>query len=75
MTALLQLRVTDWMRSDAKKQGGRQRFWSAWNHSFNGTRFCPRSRETLGNPIHLRDNSPVMTGQDWIDGRQATRLL
>ena len=32
-------------------------------------------KETLGNPSDPRDNSSVITGQDWIDGRQAARLL
>ncbi len=34
-----------------------------------------RPRETLENQAHLRDNGPVMAGQGWVDGRQATRLL
>ena len=33
-----------------------------------------RTRETLENPAHLRDNSPVITGMDWVDGRQAAWL-
>ena len=35
----------------------------------------PATRETLGNPGDPRDNGLVITGQDWIDGRQAARLL
>jgi len=31
--------------------------------------------ETLENPNHSRDNGPVVTGQDWADGRQAAWLL
>ena len=33
------------------------------------------TRETLENQASLRENGPVITGQDWIDGRQAARLL
>jgi len=29
------------------------------------------AKETLENPGHPRDNSPVITGMDWVDGRQA----
>ena len=36
---------------------------------------CGSTKETLENPIHLRDNGPVMAGQDLVDGRQVTRLL
>jgi hypothetical protein len=32
-------------------------------------------RETLENPARLRENGAVITGQDWVDGRQAARLL
>ena len=32
-------------------------------------------KETLENQASLRENGPVITGQDWIDGRQAARLL
>ena len=35
----------------------------------------PAPRETLENPGHSRDNGPVIAGQDWVDGRQTTRLL
>jgi hypothetical protein len=38
------------------------------------TRFLP-ARETLENQASLRENGPVITGQDWIDGRQAAQLL
>jgi hypothetical protein len=30
--------------------------------------------ETPENPGHPRDNSPVIAGQDWVDGRQTARL-
>jgi hypothetical protein len=33
------------------------------------------SRETLENQASFRENGPVIAGQDWIDGRQAARLL
>ncbi|MCT0216074.1 hypothetical protein KQ298_07025 [Synechococcus sp. CS-1330] len=33
------------------------------------------SRETLENRGRLRDNNPVIAGQDWVDGRQAAWLL
>ena len=32
-------------------------------------------RETLENQRFLRDNGPVIAGQDWGDGRQAARFL
>ena len=32
-------------------------------------------RETLGNPANSRDNGPVNKAQDWVDRRQAARLL
>jgi hypothetical protein len=32
-------------------------------------------RETLENPARLRENGAVIAGQDWVDGRQAARLL
>ena len=32
------------------------------------------ARETLENPLDLRDNSSVIAGQDWVNGRQAARL-
>jgi len=32
-------------------------------------------REFLENPVLSRDNSPVIVGQDWGDGRQVTWLL
>jgi hypothetical protein len=35
----------------------------------------PSFRETLENQASLRENGPVIAGQDWIDGRQAARLL
>ena len=31
-------------------------------------------RETLENPAHLRENGAVITGQDWVNGRQAARF-
>ena len=40
-----------------------------------GHEFIPSVRETLENPGQLRDNGFVIAGQDWVDGRQATRLL
>ena len=33
------------------------------------------ARETLENQASFRENGPVIAGQDWIDGRQAARLL
>jgi hypothetical protein len=35
--------------------------------------FLPR--ETLEDPASLRENEPVIAGQGWVDGWQATRLL
>ena len=35
----------------------------------------PSFRETLENPARLRKNEPVIASQDWVDGRQAARLL
>ena len=33
------------------------------------------AREALENRADLRDNGLVIAGQDWVDGRQAARLL
>jgi hypothetical protein len=33
------------------------------------------TKETLENPARLRENGAVITGQDWVDGWQAARLL
>jgi len=32
------------------------------------------AKEYLENPAHLRENEPVIAGQDWVDGRQAAWL-
>ena len=31
-------------------------------------------RETLENPARLRENEPVIAGQDWINGWKAARF-
>lgn len=38
-------------------------------------RFGWSAKWTLGETAHLRANGPVIACQDWVDGRQATRLL
>jgi hypothetical protein len=38
------------------------------------TDFCGVSKETLENPARLRENKPVIAGQDWGNGRQAARF-
>ena len=38
------------------------------------TRTVDTTKETLENPAHLRDNSPVIARMDWVDGRQAAWL-
>jgi hypothetical protein len=32
-------------------------------------------KETQENPAHLHENEPVIACQEWVDGRQAARLL
>jgi hypothetical protein len=43
--------------------------------SFLLSKFAPAGvKETLENPAHLRENSPVIAGMDWVDGGQAAWL-
>ena len=42
---------------------------------FNLTSSLERLKETLENRGRLRDNNPVIAGQDWVDGRQAAFRL
>jgi magnesium-transporting ATPase (P-type) len=43
---------------------------------YGGLLFIPVvAKEALENPSDPRDNGAVITGQDWIDGWQAARLL
>jgi hypothetical protein len=32
------------------------------------TKMMVTARETLENPARLRENEPVIAGQDWVDG-------
>ena len=41
-----------------------------WNSDCLGA-----SKAILKNPVDLRENEPVIAGQDWGDGGQVARLL